>query len=401
MNIIIESDGLFENVADQSGHAAIDGWPIATCADDVAALDRLVLLGLADVLARNTDIAGPDGSDTRALEECMAACPEHRWIVERWLTDLVAADMVVLLGDDRFRLIAQPRRQDLTAARDRMVEACARLDYAKALPTLLLDSLRHAIDLVQGTVSVQSILYPDGDATAALEVYGSNVVSRYLNAAAASVVADLAHTRTEPLRILELGAGVGATSEHILKALEDADTETYVFTDLSPHLLRIAQARFADEPWMNTMTFATLNITENLADQLPRSVVPDRYDVVLAATMAHNAIDIDVLLRDVHDLLAPGGALVLIETVVEHSQSLTTMPFALSMPDGSGPQARTDVRAGSHRTYLTADEWTTAMASAGLRPCVNLPRTDHPLDAFSQRLLLAVRPDPHNTRGDN
>lgn len=388
-------------MADRSGLAAIMGWPIATCADDVHALDRLVLIGLADLLARNTDIAGPDGIDTRTLQERLSACPEHRWIIERWLADLVAAKMVLTLGDDRFRLVARPRRGELTEARDRMIEACARLGYAKALPTLLLDSLRYAVELVQGTVSVQSILYPDGDATAALEVYGNNVVSRYLNSAAAAVVADLAHTRSEPLRILELGAGVGATSEHILRALGDEGTDTYVLTDLSPHLLRIARARCAEEPWMNQVTFTTLDITENLADQLIRSQTPDRYDVVVAATMAHNAVDIDVLFREVHDLLVPGGAVVLIETVVEHSQSLTTMPFALSMPDGTGPRARTDVRAGSHRTYLTADEWTAAMASAGLRPCVNLPHTDHPLDAFSQRLLVAVRPDPHNTRGDD
>ncbi|MGA9872696.1 MAG: class I SAM-dependent methyltransferase [Rhodococcus sp. (in: high G+C Gram-positive bacteria)] len=398
MNTVIESDGYLDRVADAAGLAAIDEWSGATSSDDVDALDRLVLLGLADHLARITDIAGPDGSDLRAIEEDMGACHEHRWIVARWLTDLVAADIVVLQGDDRFTLRARPRRQELRAARDRMTLACRRLDYAEALPTLLLDSLRHAIDLLQGRVSVQSILFPDGDASAALEVYGSNVVSRYLNAAAASVVADLARRRTAPLRILELGAGVGATSEHILQALESADVENYVLTDVSPHLLRVAQDRITTE---KTMTFLALDITANLAEQLQQPGVPDRYDVVLAATMAHNAIDVGILLREAHDLLAQGGALVLIETVVEHSQSLTTMPFALSMPNGSGPPARTDSRAGSHRTYLTVDEWTTAMTSAGLRPCVDLPRADHPLHAFSQRLLVAVRPDPHHTCGDD
>lgn len=401
MNIVIELGGHLSRVADAGGLAMIGGWSGATCSDDVDALDRLILLGLADLLARNTGIAGPDGSCLRALEDDMGACLQHRWIVARWLTDLVAADMVVLQGDGRFTLRARPRRQDLTAARDRMVLACSRLDYAEALPTLLLDSLRHATDLLQGRVSVQSILFPNGDASAALEVYGSNVVSRYLNAAAASVVADLARRRTARLRILELGAGVGATSEHVLGALAGTDVDNYVLTDLSPHLLRVAQERSAHSAETVTTTFATLDITANLADQLRPLPVPDRYDVIIAATMAHNAIDVGVLLREAHDLLAPRGALVLIEPVVEHSQSLTTMPFALSMPDGSGPPVRTDTRAGSSRTYLSVDDWTTAMTSAGLRPCVNLPRAGHPFEAFSQRLLVAVRPDPHHICGDD
>lgn len=219
MITVIESDARLGSRADENGLAAIEGWSTTQCAEDVDALDRLVLVGLADLLVRTTDIAAVGGDEPRALAHRMSASPEHRWVVERWLNDLVAAGMVEALGDGRVRLVERPRRTDLTAARDRMIEACARLGYAASLPTLLLGSLRHAADLLQGRVSVQSILYPDGDATAALEVYGTNVISRYLNAAAASVVADLARIRAAPLRILELGAGVGATSEHILGTL--------------------------------------------------------------------------------------------------------------------------------------------------------------------------------------
>jgi SAM-dependent methyltransferase len=399
MITVIESDARLGSRADENGLAAIEGWSTTQCAEDVDALDRLVLVGLADLLVRTTDIAAVGGDEPRALAHRMSASPEHRWVVERWLNDLVAAGMVEALGDGRVRLVERPRRTDLTAARDRMIEACARLGYAASLPTLLLGSLRHAADLLQGRVSVQSILYPDGDATAALEVYGTNVISRYLNAAAASVVADLARIRAAPLRILELGAGVGATSEHILGTLGDGNVKHYVFTDLSSHFLRTARERFADEPWVHKMSFATVDITAPLADRLG-GAEHDGYDVVLAATMAHNSIDVDALLREVGVLLAPGGVVVLIETIVEHAQSLTTMPFALSMPDGSGPPARTDVRAGSHRTYLTAHEWTAAMVRAGLRPCVDLPRNGHPLEAFSQRLLVAARPDTPTTHAE-
>ncbi|MGB2951317.1 MAG: class I SAM-dependent methyltransferase [Rhodococcus sp. (in: high G+C Gram-positive bacteria)] len=401
MNTVTESVCSWADRADENGLAAIEDWPTSQCVDDVDALDRLVLLGLADVLASTTAIARTGGTDMRASIESVGVCEGHRWVVERWIGEMVDAAMVEVLEDGRVRLAERPRRGELTSARERMVEACTRMGYSAALPNLLLDSLRHAVDMLRGRVSVQAILYPDGDGEASLEVYGGNVVSRYLNAAAASVVTDLADVRGAPLRILELGAGVGATSEPILQALGPGALSNYVFTDVSPHVLRIARERFADRPWTDALTFATLDITETLTDQLAdRTGNCEGYDIVLAATMAHNAIDVDALLRESAGLLAPGGIVVLIETVVEHAQSLTTMPFALSTPNGSGPPARTDVRAGSHRTYLTAREWTDAFTRAGLRPCIDLPRDGDPLEAFSQRLLVAIRSDAPTTHAE-
>ncbi|WP_021597982.1 hypothetical protein [Actinomadura welshii] len=93
----------------------------------------------------------------------------------------------------------------------------------------------------------------------------------------------------------------------------------------------------------------------------------------------------------VRESLAPGGALLLVETCHEHHQSLASMPFLLSArPGGSRPERR-DGRAGTGRTYLTRRESLAAVRTAGLAPLLDLPRPDHPPAAFSQRLFVAAR----------
>src|SRR3712207_9033281 len=49
------------------------------------------------------------------------------------------------------------------------------------------------------------------------------------------------------LRVLEIGAGTGATTTAVLAALP-ADRSTYVFTDVSPVFLDRARARFGARP---------------------------------------------------------------------------------------------------------------------------------------------------------
>lgn len=413
MIIVSITDADLEVRADRSGLAAVGDVSGMSCASDVEALDSVVLLGLAAEFARATEIGGEKGVTVAEVEQAFGATPRHAWVVGRWLADLVEFGMVDRMPGHRFRMATRPTRSQLTQAREYMIDACARLGYARSLSTMLLDSLRHAPGLLSGSVPVQAILYPDGDPATALEVYGDNVISTYLNAAATSVVASIASESTAPLRILELGAGIGATSEHVLSALcpdrpGDASSEgasppaalgEYVFTDLSPHLLAIARSRFADRSWARHVTYKVVDITGSLAEQV--SGASGRFDVVMAATMAHNALDVNGLLEQTHDLLAPGGAVLLVETVVERPQSLTTMPFALSNPDGSGPPERTDVRAGSHRTYLSRSEWIAALRGADLMPCVDLPQDGHPLDSFSQRLFVATRKNAPIPSGDD
>lgn len=356
---------------------------------DVRAVDRLVLLGLLDLVARCTR-TGRDGWTAADLADELQAVPRHRWVVDRWLDDLAEHDLVdrAATGWNRPQ---RPSRAQLRAARTTMMQAAARLGHGPVLATTLLESLQCLPELLRDEVAVQHLLYPCGGTEFAEDVYGANIVSRYLNDAAAAVIESVA--RTGQVRVLELGAGIGATTAAV--AASGVALDHYVYTDLSPWFLELGRQRFAERLPLSTLE---LDIDEDFAQQLAGTVVPCEFDVVLAATMAHNARDVDALLARIRQVLRPGGHLVLIETVKERPQSLTTMPCALSAPadradvatldPGSGLR-RDDERRGTRRTYLTEAEWLAHLAAAGFDIQIRLPDREHPLYPASQRILAA------------
>ncbi|WP_053616509.1 bifunctional 2-polyprenyl-6-hydroxyphenol methylase/3-demethylubiquinol 3-O-methyltransferase UbiG [Nocardiopsis sp. NRRL B-16309] len=357
--------------AHRAGRAAAGDHDLSAFPDLARRLDLAVLRAVAAGVGA---AAGPGPWTADEVADAFGAAERHRWIPGHWIAALADEGMVTAEGS-AFRLAAPPRRRDLAAVRRDLDRARAGLGFPPALTAFLLRTLRELPRLLRDEVSAQSLLFPGGDTAVAEAVYRDNPFSRYLNAAAADTVRHLRAAGPDGLRVLELGAGIGATSADLLPAL-DGRTAEYRFTDLSPFFLDLARGRFP-HPFLR---FEVLDF----ATGLPETTGP--FDLVVAANTAHNAPHVPRLLGQVADLLAPDGRLLLIETCREPHQSLTSMPFLLS-----GRAARQDLRAGTERTYLTRREWREALHGAGLRVLVDLPHPTEPLDALSQRLLLAAR----------
>jgi SAM-dependent methyltransferase len=370
------------DVAHRAGTAALAGADTAAFPALVDRLDRAVLRSIAAVLhdtaGRRLGAAwtGPEVADA------IGAAPRHRWIPGRWLADLAAAGLAERSGD-RYAPPPRPRRAELTALRAELDTARAGLGYPPELTRYLRSTLSALPRLLRDETSSQELLFPDADPRTAEVLYRDNPVNRYLNAAAAAVVRGLTPADPAGLRVLELGAGIGATTAELLPALAGR-TADYLFTDLSPFFLDQARERFADHPYLRCERL-------DFAADLPPG--HGGLDLIVAANTAHNAPHAGRLLAGLRRLLAPGGTLLLVETCREHPQSLTSMPFLVS----ANPP-RTDARAGTDRTYLSRAEWREAMAGAGLRPEVDLPPAGHPLTALSQRLLTARRPPENRSR---
>ncbi|MEU7631041.1 class I SAM-dependent methyltransferase [Nocardia sp. NPDC049220] len=213
--------------------------------------------------------------------------------------------------------------------------------------------------------------------------YRDNLSSRYLNLAAGRAVADLVdglRGDRPPVRVLELGAGIGGTTDDVTAALAGLPVE-YHFTDVSTFFLDAAKRRFADYPWMR---YEIVDMNADLENQ-------PRYDIVIAANVLHNAYDIAVTLRQLRALLNPGGAVVIIETCHAHCAQLTSVHFLMSPREDQPHAGLTDVRAGTDRIFLTENEWRDQLLAAGLTPELVLPAGDHQVAALDQRVFIAVR----------
>jgi SAM-dependent methyltransferase len=140
-----------------------------------------------------------------------------------------------------------------------------------------------------------------------------NVLTEIYNAVSygfASFVRMLAISKPT-LRILEVGAGTGGTTELILRDLQLAGGNpcysVYTFTDISAGFFPQARERFAYAP---NMEYKTFDISTNPFDQ---GFEPESYDLILANNVVHATPSLNATLLNLQPLLRPGGHLVLSE----------------------------------------------------------------------------------------
>ncbi|KAL2865305.1 type I polyketide synthase [Aspergillus lucknowensis] len=130
---------------------------------------------------------------------------------------------------------------------------------------------------------------------------------------------DLAAHENPALRILEVGAGTGGMTGHVLAALQEREARTgapsfatYTYTDISPAFFEQARLRWPELQAEGRLEFSTLNLEKPLASQ---GVSPGSYDLVIAGSVLHATLDLEATIRNVRTALTPGGRLILLEPV--------------------------------------------------------------------------------------
>ncbi|KAI0176547.1 hypothetical protein GGR52DRAFT_571510 [Hypoxylon sp. FL1284] len=116
------------------------------------------------------------------------------------------------------------------------------------------------------------------------------------------------------LRILEVGAGTGGTTELILRDLVDEGGfpiySVYTFTDVSSGFLVKARERFSYAP---NMEYRVLDISKSPIEQGFNDGGQCTFDLILAANVVHATPCIRNTLENLKSLLKPDGMLVLTE----------------------------------------------------------------------------------------
>ncbi len=221
---------------------------------------------------------------------------------------------------------------------------------------LLDDCLDHYPAIIRGELDPLTVLFPRGSMDRVESVYANNEVQDLFNRDVARTVARwcqgrIAATPGQTLRIVEIGAGTGATTAAVLAALPQGAPVEYYFTDVSPAFLSRAKKRFGQ------INFALLNIERDPGPQgFPAGVA----DLVIANNVLHATADIGVTLANVRWLSAAGSALVLNEQT--DPQAFIHLIFGLT----DGWWRFTDaLRQGAGSPILSRQLWTEALQQAG------------------------------------
>lgn len=135
----------------------------------------------------------------------------------------------------------------------------------------------------------------------ATESYG--IAYRYFE----DLVGQIGH-RHQNMDVLEIGAGTGGATRHILGEGRQFPFNSYTFTDISSAFFDQALAEFGAH--QDKLVFRSLDVRR---DPEPQGFAPNSYDMVVASNVLHATPSLETTLTNVRKLLKPGGHLVIIE----------------------------------------------------------------------------------------
>jgi acyl transferase domain-containing protein/SAM-dependent methyltransferase len=294
-------------------------------------------------------------------------------LIRRWLDGLVML-RILRRADERYVADAplpDPGLASLWAEAEHLLgDNRPLLAYVRHCGALLGPVLR-------GTESALETLFPGGSFDLAEDLYERSATMRYVNSLAAAAVASFCDTipAGRPVRVLEVGAGTGGTTSALLPVLP-ADRTQYSFTDVSDFFFDRARERFAGQA---TMTFGRLDLDQDLRAQ---GYVPGSVDVIVAANAVHASVDVRAALRRLHDLLAPGGVLILIESTT-HFAWFDMTTGLIEGWQHFADDLRTD------QPLMAAATWVEALADAGFEQSDFWPAQDSPARHLGQHVLVA------------
>jgi acyl transferase domain-containing protein/SAM-dependent methyltransferase/acyl carrier protein len=238
------------------------------------------------------------------LADAWHISPQHSRLLQRLLR-ILTEEQLVRPERDRWVVVTTREPHDVEPQFASLVN---RSPQARPEWELLRRCISCLMDVLRGTVDPLRLLFPADGSISAADIYRDSVGGRTMNAlvaeAAASVAAELPAGRT--LRVLEIGAGTGATTEAIQQRLQP-DRTRYLFTDVAASFFPAARARFANHA---NMDYRVLDIER---DPITQGFDSGSFDLVVAANVLHATKDLRAAVKHAASLLAPGGKFVVLE----------------------------------------------------------------------------------------
>ncbi|MBO0856872.1 MAG: SDR family NAD(P)-dependent oxidoreductase [Chloracidobacterium sp.] len=267
-----------------------------------------------------------------ALERLLKIAPRHKRLFYELLNILARAGFITLKDAqirgtstlDRAELKA--RLGDLHAWKARIV---TRFPQKRAIINLLTVCMDNYAQILRGEALATDVIFPGSSMELVEGVYRNNHPENHFNMLLASSVRSYIERRipqlkeNEKIRIIEIGAGTGGTSELVFDAIRDyAERLVYDYTDISKGFTRYGRKQYGEGNGF--VNFRALDIERSIEEQ---GFEAGGYEIAIAANALHATRRLENTLTEVKRLLKTNGWLILAE--VTANQIITTLTFGL------------------------------------------------------------------------
>lgn len=223
---------------------------------------------------------------------------------------------------------------------------------------LLLNCMKKSFAVMSGQIEATSVMFPEGSVELVRGIYADNPVADYLNNLMAEMVKKEIEKRIGqkgPIRILEIGAGTGSTSEAVLKAIAPLGKYLiYEFSDVSVSFLNYGRRCFGSEYSFLEFSVKDIGVKEKLSGEM------ESYDLIIASNILHATKNIHNSLRNVNWLLRSQGVLFLNE--LTSIRSFYNYTFGLLDGWWHFEDQKLRIR---HAPLLDQSQWITALHETG------------------------------------
>lgn len=356
---------------------ANEDWQAVLDASDQ--LDQASLLSMLNAFSRCGLFTSESVSHSEKEILLRTRCaPPYRRLIQRWLRVLTEQG-ILEHRQPMFRVRISPRlydQQAMCAAWDdveRLWRSAAKdgrtIEFAKTIA-------EHLPALISGEIQAVHLLFLHGDPALARAIYRESPAARYQHHAIAEFARYALSQRHDarPARVLEIGAGTGATTEIVKPRIADIPVK-YLFTDVSRYFLSQAKDQFGQG---DAMQYGSFNMDASPAEQ---GYEARSFDLIIVGGALNAARNTGQTLEWICSLLADGGWLLISEPTQEQYWVMASQAFMFS--------EITDDRLDQQSTFLTHSQWRAVLQDAHLELVADLPPLDHPLHALGHRVFAA------------
>lgn len=218
-------------------------------------------------------------------------------------------------------------------------------------------------EIITGQNLATDVLFPGSSMELMEGIYKGNMFSDFFNRLVAASIRSYVEERIpllqegEKIKILEVGAGTGGTSEPVLEAIKPFENHMiYLYTDISQAFIRYGKNKYG--PRYSCVEFGVLDLERDVTAQ---GYASGDFDIILGANVVHATKRLRNTLQSLKMLLKTNGWLVLNEATGVPAWG--TMIFGLL----DGWWLFEDEERLKGCPLLSSDMWNTVLREEGFR----------------------------------